>query len=298
MEILSEVYRDLIKKVVALSKSETVVTEHNVYQEAVPGLMPLIDTMVGDKMLPGSGITGMENLSDLYEKAVSGKSCLLLLEHYSNFDLPMFIYLLRQEGELGLKLAEHVVAIAGLKLNEDPVVAAFAAAYSRIVIFPSRSLTHLDAEKDREELIRINSINRAAMKSLNKVKYEGKMILVFPAGTRYRPWEPSTKQGVREIDSYIKSFDYMCPVAINGELLHIRQGKMMDDSISPDVVRYTAGQVMPCAEFRNRMRDEAEAAGIEDKKQAAVDGVMKVLEELHEKAEPDRQKIIRENTQS
>jgi glycerol-3-phosphate O-acyltransferase len=172
------------------------------------------------------------------------------------------------------------------------MVAAFTGAHTRLVIYPSRSLSHLDPVKDRAEIVRSNSINRAAMKALMDIKVKGKLILVFPSGTRYRPWDPSTKKGVREIDSYIKSFDYMCMVAVNGELLHVRQGDMMDDFVEEDVIRYTAGPVQSCTEFRNAARIKAEAAGIEDKKQAVVDTIMEKLEEMHIAAETERQRLI------
>jgi glycerol-3-phosphate O-acyltransferase len=80
----------------------------------------------------------------------------------------------------------------------------------------------------------------------------------------------------------------MCPVALNGEVLHIRQGDMMDDSVSQDLIRITAGPVQSCREFRNNARAKAEAEGIEDKKQATVDAIMLCLEELHRKAEKVR----------
>jgi glycerol-3-phosphate O-acyltransferase len=268
-----------------------VVTEHNVYQEGDKSILPLVDKIVEDLMLPGSGIAGMDNLRELMDKAAAGKSCLLLLEHYSNMDLPNFIYLLRQESDRGNEIADAVVAIAGMKLNESsPTVAAFAGAYTRIVIYPSRSLQGLDAEKNHAEIARSNGINRAAMKALNEVKLQGKLVLVFPSGTRYRPWDPASKKGVREIDSYIKSFDYMCLVAINGELLHIRQGDMMDDYVSQDVVLFTAGPVLSCSGFRDRAR--AAAADTDDKKQITVDGIMNCLEEMHVKAEVERGKIL------
>ena len=44
---------------------------------------------------------------------------------------------------------------------------------------------------------------------VNKVielKKQGKIILVFPSGTRYRPGCPDTKRGLREIDSYLRLF--------------------------------------------------------------------------------------------
>ncbi|MDR1399020.1 MAG: 1-acyl-sn-glycerol-3-phosphate acyltransferase [Treponema sp.] len=289
METLSSAFQDTIKKVVTLSKSSTVVDEHNVYQQGQEETLPYIDHIIDSLILPDSGIMGMDHLSALLNKAREDKACLLLLEHYSNLDLPLFSYLLRRHSERGKEVAAALVAIAGVKLNESsPTVAAFTGAYTRLVIYPSRSLQGLDSEKDHDELIRINAINHAAMKSLIDIKKKGKLVLVFPSGTRYRPWNPSTKRGVREIDSYIKSFDYMCLVAINGELLHVRRENadsnedMMDDYVSKGQVHFTAGPVLSCAEFRNAARANEK---IEDKKQAAVDAVMNQLELMHQKAQ-------------
>ncbi len=295
VETLTTFFGDQIKRALVRTKVSTVVTEDNVYQEGQDDILPLLDEMVEALALPGSGVDGMENLEDLYAKAEAGKSCLLLVEHYSNLDLSIVSYLTKKAGGHGADISKALVAIAGMKLNEDnPVVAAFASAYTRIVIYPSRSLQDLDAEKNRAEIVRSNSINRAAMKALNDIKVKGKIILVFPSGTRYRPWDPATKKGVREIDSYIRSFDYMCCVALNGEILHVQKTDMMNDIVSKDVVRVTAGPVQSCAEFREKARAAAEALGIEDKKQAAVDAIMTELEKLHTAAEEKRQKMIQQ----
>jgi glycerol-3-phosphate O-acyltransferase len=291
METLSTAFQKEIREAVSRSKVPAVITEQNVYQEGSGEILSLLDRMVESLVLPGSGMSGMENLEELLAKAESGKSCLLFLEHYSNLDLSLFSLFVRKAGGRGQAISDALVAIAGMKLNEDsPVVAAFAGAYTRIVIYPSRSLQGLDAEKDRAEIVRSNAINRAAMKALNELKTRGKLILVFPSGTRYRPWDPSTKKGVREIDSYIRSFDYMCCVALNGEVLHVRQGEMMDDSVSQDLVRITAGPVISCAEFRKKAQSAAEG---EDKKQAAVDALMAELETLHIAAEEKRRALLK-----
>jgi glycerol-3-phosphate O-acyltransferase len=286
-------FRDYIREVAALSKASTVVTEQTVFQPGNPEILPYLDRMAEALILPGSGVDGMDHLVELLEKADAGKSCLLMLEHYSNLDLTLFSYLVRRVGGRGEAIHKALVSIAGMKLTEEnPVVSAFASAYTRLIICPSRSLLDLDAEKDRKEIIRYNSINRGAMKTLMDLKVKGKLILVFPSGTRYRPWNPSTKKGVREIDSYVKSFDYMCPVAINGEVLHVHQGDMMEDSVSKDLVRLTAGPVLSCAEFRDAARAGAEAAGLEDKKQATVDAIMDLLEKMHRAAEEKRENML------
>jgi glycerol-3-phosphate O-acyltransferase len=296
METLKSVFDDVFKDALKqgnLGRIETTITEHNVYQEGSAILLPFLDQIVQSLVLPGSGVEGMENLEALLDKALSGKSCLLLLEHYSNLDLSLFSWLVRQAGGRGPEIHKALVAIAGMKLNEArPTVATMASAYTRLVIYPSRSVDHLDAEQDRAEITRSNAINRAAMKTLLNIRTRGKIILVFPSGTRYRPWDPSTKKGVREIDSYLRSFDYMCCVALNGEVLHVRQKDMLEDSVSQDLVRVTAGPVRPCAEFREQARAAAEAAGAGDKKQAAVDAVMAELEAMHLTAEERRQKLL------
>ena len=279
MDTLSTLFADLIEQVMAKVKPTTLITEDNVYQEGNEKILPFFEKMIDTLVLPGSGVNGMENLEELYKKALSGASCLLLPEHYSNLDLTLITSLIGREGGLGPEIAKSVVAIAGMKLNEEnPIVSAFASAYSRIIIYPSRSMEKIDREKDQAERSRSNAINRAAIKALNEIKTKGHLILVFPSGTRYRPWDPNTKRGLREVDSYIRSFDYMCPIAINGEVLHVRQGDMLEDSVSRHIVRITAGSVIPCSEFRNRIKAEKV---LEDKKQAVADAIMEILEEMH-----------------
>jgi glycerol-3-phosphate O-acyltransferase len=294
MQTLSEAYGGLIKELLQVVSAPARITPENVYQGGNNKLLPYLVKLVEDLALPGSCFSGAENLLELWKKAEEGASCLILPEHYCNTDLPTFFYFLGKAlPDMADTFYNNIVAIAGRKLNEEnPAVAAFASAYSRLVICPSRELPLIDGKKDEEERLRVIQINRAAMLTMNRMKREHKMILVFPAGTRYRPWDPASKRGVREMDSYIKTFDYMCHIAINGEILRVRPGGMIDDYVAQDVVRLTASPVIPCSEFRRQAKAEAEAAGVEDVKQAIVDKVMANLEKLHVAAEVERQKIL------
>ncbi len=287
MEPISARYRETIMKMIKCSKRELAITTDDVYQPGNADILPFIDSIIEENLEKGSGIHDLPNLERLLELADSGKSCLLLLEHYSNFDLPVFSYLLRKAGPAGTRIAGALVAIAGIKLSEtDPVVTAFTEAYSRLVIYPSRSLEIIKANlKDPKELVaemmKSSSINRAAMKSLGELKVSGKLVLVFPSGTRYRPWDPSTKRGVREIDSYLKSFDYMCMVSINGNILRINpEGAMKEDLICRDKVVYDVSPPIECAGFREKAK-QAKHFG-DDRKQANVDALMAALEAMHE----------------
>jgi len=289
---LTTTFGDQINRVIKASKITTVVNEDNVYQEGDPVVLSILDEMVEYLLLPGSGVDGMNNLEDLFDKAKSGKSCLLLVEHYSNMDLSIVSLLARKEGGRGKEIADSIIAIAGIKLNEDnPVVAAFTGAYTKIVICPSRSLLEMDPEKDKDEIQRVNAINRAAMKSVIRHKYKSRLFLVFPSGTRYRSWDPDSKKGVRDIDSYVRSFDYLCFVALNGEILHVQQTDMMNDAVSKDIVRVTVSPVISCEEFRDKVL--ADLPEESDKKQAVVDAIMVELEKLHISAEEKRQKLLK-----
>lgn len=296
MESLSSRYRNMFIEAMKRSRTPETVTDENVYQPANPEILPFIDKIIADNLKPGSEIRNFDNLAALAREAQSGKSCLLLLEHYSNADLPAFHYLLRRQGTEGARVADALVSIAGIKLNEDsPVIRAIVEAYSRLVIYPSRSLEIIrnnltDPKELVIEMMKGRNINHAAMKCLETLKKSGHIILVFPSGTRFRPWDPDTKRGVREIDSYLKSFDKMVLVSINGNVLRINpdNAQMHEDLVCQDTVIYSAGPVLDCEEFREEVKGNLHFN--DDKKQAIVDAIMGRLESMHEEAEKTRQR--------
>ncbi len=282
MEKISVRYRNLIVDMLKKARQSTVVTEDNVLQEGNKDTLFYMNQIVKENLGEKTELRGKEHIEELYRRAQDGESCLLLVEHYSNLDLPVLAWLIRSTMENGDAIADAIIAIAGVKLNEsNPVVTAFAECYSRIVIAPSRSLAKLDPQKDQDEIKRLAGINRASMKALNTAKKSGRIILVFPSGTRFRPWEPETKRGVREIDSYIKGFDNMCLVSLNGLALHMQEGRMEEDLITKADMLVEASPVLSCNEFRNRVRESL--APEADAKQAVVDAIMAELEAMHVK---------------
>jgi glycerol-3-phosphate O-acyltransferase len=286
---ISEKYRNLIIQMMKNSSQSATVTKENTFQPGNLANRPFIEKILTDQMLPQSRFAGLENLLDLYRRCKEGASCLILMEHYSNFDLPAFVYLLEQSGAEGKAAADSIIAIAGMKLNADSaMVLAFTEAYSRIVIYPSRYFASItDPEVLKEERARSNTINRAALHEMIRCKHSGHMILVFPSGTRYRPGRPDTKRGLKEIDSYIKAFDYMVFIGSGGNLLRIGDGDMKEDILAEDVVIFKVSPVAGCGEFRARVREEAPKG--EDAKQFAVDCVMRELEKLHSEVEALRE---------
>jgi hypothetical protein len=287
-------YAPLIQQMVANSVGAPVVTDKNVYQEGSPVNKPLLKRIVSDLLLPGSGILGLDNLLELHQVALRKKACLILMEHYSNFDIPNVYELLERQGEKGREIADAIVSVAGVKLNEtSPLVLAFTEVFTRVVIYPGRSVDTIDDHGKRQEAERRRArINIAGLKALNTLRREGRLILVFPSGTRYKPWDPSTGRGLKEIDTYLKFYSHMVTVSINGNnLLPNPSGNMDEDFVREDLVLYTVSPVVKCSEFRREaLRDSADEE--EGKKQRVVVGLMAALARQHAQTEEKRRAML------
>ena len=295
---LAEKCKKYFAELTEASRAAAKIDEENVYQEANPLTRKIMDELLSEIMLPDSEIVDIENFKAFYRAITEeGKSGLILMEHYTNLDLPEICYLLEKEGEDWAKdLSKRIVAVAGMKLNEEsPIVRAWAEGFTRVVIYPTRSLDKLEANaqseaKIEEEKKRARKINLAAMHAMDDCKKRGQAILVFPSGTRYRPGKPETKRGLREIDSYLRLFDVMILVSINGNCLRINPeapDNMMMDLVENDTITLSASPVIGCTQFRRDVLASLPETE-EDAKQKIVDRVMAILEEQHEAAEARR----------
>ena len=292
---LKEKFGDLFAEMVAHSKAAAKIDETKVYEEANSEMRKYMFKLLDDTFSADSGLGNLENFKDFYEKVVKqGKSGLILMEHYTNLDLPAIIYLLQKVDEPWADdFASRIVAVAGMKLNEASAgVRAFTEGFTRVVIYPTRSLNAVEAkgisqEELKAEEQKARKINFAAMRAMDACKKRGQMILVFPSGTRYRPGKPETKRGLREIDSYLRLFDYMLLVGINGNCLRINPENpddMLEDILEPGKVTLTAYPVLDCKNFREAVLS-ALPADEPDPKQKTVDKVMQILDEIHNQVE-------------
>ncbi len=295
---LKERYSDLFAEMVAHSKAAAKIDETKVYEEANLDMRKYMFSLLDDTFSSDSGLGNLQNFKDFYEKVVKeGKSGLILMEHFTNLDLPAIIYLLQKVGEPWADdFASRIVAVAGMKLNEASAgVRAFTEGFTRVVIYPTRSLNAVEAKGVSAEALKAEEqkarkINFAAMRAMDACKKRGQMILVFPSGTRYRPGKPETKRGLREIDSYLRLFDCMLLVSINGNCLRINPENpddMLEDIIEPGKVTLTAYPVLDCKEFRDKVLSELPVVD-DSAKQKTVDRVMQILEMQHNQVEESR----------
>lgn len=297
---LGEHYKHYFGELARLAHAADKIDDTNVYQEWNPGTRKIMDSMVKENLLPGSGLGNRENFLEFLNQLKAGKRGLILMEHYSNMDLPVLCYLLDHDSEEGKDLSSRIVAMAGMKLNEEnPMVKAWAEGFTRIVIYPSRSLAaYTNPEEHAAEEAKSRKINMASMRAMDAAKKRGQTILVFPSGTRYRPGKPETKRGLREIDSYLRMFDVMILISTNGNCLRINPetpNDMLSDLVCKDVILMTASEVIDCKSFRNQviesLGENPEEQGI-DPKQSTADKIMELLEKQHDTMEPEYQKRL------
>lgn len=283
-------YKAIIDKTLAMfpDKIEEV-SPQTVYKAGNSQARKMIVPLMRAVCLPGSRIINAENLKKLFDLSQQGHSCLLLAEHYTNFDLSNLCYLTDTEPLLGPAFADRLIAMAGIKLSQsNPFIAAWSGMYNRIVIYPSRSLNAIENEEEREKARKLMTpINLAAMKELTFRKYNKQMVLVFPSGTRIRPWDKETQKGVREIYSYIKSFEYLCFLSINGNNLPLagKDSEMEEDEPQPDVIVMQASKPMLSKAFLSGTAQE-------ETREETVERVMRQLFGLHAEAEPARLALL------
>ncbi len=293
-------YRAFFEELMKHSRSEAKIDENCVYQEVNPENRKHLSVLMDGNFLPGSGLYNIEIFKSFYDQVVNeGKSGVIMMEHFSNADLPNILYLLETSGlDWAKDMVNRIVPIAGMKLNEASAgVRAFSESFTRIVVYPTRGRDAMKASGASDEEIaaeeeRAKKINFAAMRAMDGCKKRGQIILVFPSGTRYRPGKPETKRGLREIDSYLRLFDIMLPVANNGTWLTINPENpddMLADIVAPAVCKLTACDIVNCKEFRKNVLANI-PEGVEDPKQYTVDSVMAIMEKKHDEVEAESNK--------
>ncbi len=263
----------------------------NVYQAGKAANREMIGKLIESLLEKGSRIENAQALKELHAKCMEGESCLILAEHYSNFDYPILFRLTEKTPGLGKAVAESFLPIRGMKLSESThVTAAFTRSYDTIVIYPSRTLDAISNPVELAEARKVSiPINHAAIKEMIHRKHHGRMILVFPAGTRYRSWVPNSRKGVREIHSYLKTFDNVMFMAINGNTLPPNRSEdMARDEAIRDLMILTCSDIIKGRNYR-REKEESTPKGA-DPRQHVVNCVMDDLLALHNQVEPLRLK--------
>lgn len=299
----TKLFFDYAKKMMKNSRmyEDTVITLDNFFQPAYKKNRDLLFEIIKMAHLEGSTILGKENIIKLYELVKKGHSCLVLSEHVSNLDVPsMFVRFYDDDNPILKDIFESFIFIAGLKLNENPLVKLYTEMFTRVVIYPVRSIEKLKNESQKEKIEFAKKLNIAATRKIKELRNKGHIFVLFPAGTRYRPWLPETKKSIKETSSFLKSFEYFCCCSINGNNMPPEEHEdMTRETFKKDVLVLNYGEVKQSKSFINQIINtlDKNIAENQDKvKEIIGDKVMEEIDNLHNQAEIYRKKFLNNNT--
>ncbi len=253
-------------------------------------------TIVGKLLQPKSAIVNVEHLEKMSNLLKKGKSCLLLPEHFSNFDYPSLFYLSQKNSTIA-PMFQNTICMAAAKLNtESKIVLAFSEAVNRIMIHSPREKEKIQNRCTTEEQRKLELLNQRGLKKMLEYKNKGHAILMFPAGTRYRNHEPKSRQALQQVASFIKRFDYFCLIGIAGNVLIINPNTntiMRQDIVRKDTLIYLVDEVQESKKFLNSMQKKDLSASSLQFKNRVAEKITNSLMELHEKAEAIRAPLIK-----
>jgi len=267
------------------------ISPDNVYQPAIKNNRELLAELMRAGHLPGSDVAGYENILKLEKLADEGKSCIIFSEHVSNMDVPsMFIRFKDHPDKRMESVFEKLIFIAGVKLNQNPVVKLFAEMFTRVVIFPIRGLSKISGE----EFDLAKKINLRATKHIMELKNKGNIFVLYPAGTRRRDWDADSMKGMKETMAYLSIFDYFCCCSINGNnMIPQEHEDMTKEAYEEDVIIFSIGEVTKTSDFVKEISEKHPNAKDKDEmRQHQVDEIMNRIEMLHTKGKLIREKAL------
>ncbi len=223
------------------------VTPETVLRWADSKNQPYVAAMSRRLLLPSSDIVGSANLRNLVDLARDGNSCLLCLNHQSNFDVPTMCALLQDHAEA--KCFEQIIWIAGRKLEEDiGMTSQLVQCFNRVIVTPP---SWFAAPHSDDALHQARLINIAAERAIARLRHEGWVFALFPSGTRVRPGNDSTKHPIEQTDSYLRSFDYLAMCNIDGCTMPVsKDSDLMHEVPRLDRMLYTFGPVHQTKHWR------------------------------------------------
>lgn len=250
------------------------ISADNVFHPAALENREIFKNFLDQLILDGSSIKGKENLSKFYENFKAGKSSLILAEHKSNFDVPIFYAMMYDQEELFKKIFEDIVFIAGRKLNEDTVfVKLMAEQFNRVIVVPKSEVSDED-EEDSQKAMQINLATQRFIRS-NRSNY---IFLVYPTGTRSKAWDRSTYKGIREAFNYLKNFDQFILMSVNGNCMVPAQTQMSKEVPRADKIEIVFSEVYNSKEWVKEQKAQfSEASEKDDFKQYSIDKIMDLI---------------------
>ncbi|MCB1140599.1 MAG: 1-acyl-sn-glycerol-3-phosphate acyltransferase [Leptospiraceae bacterium] len=125
-------------------------------------------------------VEGIENL-EIVDKLKGEFPITLISNHLSHLDAPGIFHLLYTSGEIGKRIAENMVFIAGRLAFEPDFTRLGLYMFGTLLVCSKRDMADNPSLSDL-----MTKINMRAFRNSQKLQSEGKIISIFPEGTRSR----------------------------------------------------------------------------------------------------------------
>lgn len=205
----------ILKKDKDIISNNQIVNEENVYQKARKDNRSYIFELLSECVKPDSKIIGIENWDQFYAQYKAGSSSLIFAEHKSNLDVLIFDYMMSLLGKNYEEAFNEIVFIAGRRLNEDSLtVKLFAELYTRLIVV-AKVESQNASEAEMETMYKINY----ASQSYLKTNIKNHIYFLYPTGTRARVWDHSTYKALTESVNYLKKFDQVIFLSVDGNCM-------------------------------------------------------------------------------
>ncbi len=211
-------------------------------------LQPYLVGIARRLLLPGSRVAGYEHLATLGRLAREGRRCIVCLNHRSNLDVPTLCALLEDQHQPDV--FHRIIWIAGRKLQEDEsLTGILVQGFNQVIVTPRSWLSDDHSESE----LRRSPVERRCLGAVHKLKREGWIFGLFPAGTRLRPGDESTARAIEETDSYLKTVDFMVLGYIDGCSLPVSRNCDFTHEVPRSaVIVYTFGPVLETSRWRSQ----------------------------------------------
>ena len=118
----------------------------------------------------------------------------------------------------GQDVFDQLVFLAGRKLGEEsPVTQMLSEVYPRLVVTPPAWFEQPGLTK--EQLARGRRMNLTALRESRRVLRDGRLLFLFPTGTRERPGRPETRVALSQTANYLRMVKNVCLLGFRGNTL-------------------------------------------------------------------------------
>lgn len=256
-----------IPPVMKIFKEPELLDQIGVYTEGNPQARDFMIQFL-NPIMKNFKVQGLENL-EIVKNLLGKYPITLISNHLSHLDAPGIFHLLYTSGETGRKIAENIVFIAGRLAFEPDFTRLGLYMFGTLLVCSKRDMADNPSLSDL-----MTKINMRAFRASQKLQAEGKIISIFPEGTRSR--DGRLMPFVDTVYHYVAN-KVILPIALEGtDKILPTTGFLLNDAIGKLIIGkpVIVGEVKPKeGDTSLNELEKVQPPEIGDKKQFIIDNL-------------------------